>query len=248
MIFVLVFLFSSSVLAVQDVISVELKKTLKEHDYPEQVYKAEKMIQKEMKKRGTCLTAFEAKIGRKPDGHLDKFTFLQWQRHKKFNKEAAYRQRNPFVEYEWGGDRNIYYPLRTSPEDDQMILPLSSPMNKVLIAWNKKIFPKKKPSSWKVIFGYGDSSKLHLKKLLPFLEGSDGYYGVILYTPPGRVMHFRLVQLGFNSWDFPKELPFSVSYKELAQRGLIPERIWHKYQDDNCQAIVRQGNNIKFIY
>jgi hypothetical protein len=238
-------LFSSPAEAVNDLVDPDFKRVLKDHGYPPKVYVAEEMIKQEMKDRGTCLEAFEASIGKDPDGYLDQETFLRWQQEKEFEARSSYRQNNAWVEYEWGGERTIYYPLHIGPRDVQLVLPLDSANNRILVAWDMDRLSVD-GSEWQIVYGYENSSDLHLKKLKP-LKKPTGYAGVVLYSPPGKMVHFRVVKLGFHRQEFSQELPFLVSYEELAREHLIPEEIWYRYQNDECQALIRQGDRVKFI-
>ena len=235
---------SSPAGAVNDLVDPEFKRALQEHGYPPKVYKAEEMIEREMRERGTCLEAFEASIGKKPDGHLDRRTFLQWQERKEFKPRADYRQHHPWVEYEWG-ERKIRYPARVKPEDVQIVLPLEPPTNKILVAWDTRELTTRE-SGWRIIYGYENSSQLHKKKTVP-LHTPPGYYGAILPAPPGKAIHFRLVKQGVNTREFPGRLPFKITYRELAEEGMIPKEVWHEYHGKKCQAVIKNGDRIRFL-
>ena len=243
MILILFWVFSTAG-AFDDLMDPEFKKVLKDHGYPAQIHKTQKLVKEEMKARGTCLKAFEVKIGQKPDGYLDKRTFLQWQAHKQFEKRSRYRQNNPFIEYEWGSHRTVYRPLNLETGKNQVILPLEVLNDRILVAWNME--GVNSPSRWKVVYGYGKDSKLRVNRIKP-LKGTRDYFHTVLYLPPQTLMYFKLVKSGVDNENFPKKLPFSVSYQKLAQKGLIAKEVWHKYRNEYCQAVLKDGDTIKFI-
>lgn len=232
--------------AADDLVDPEFKKILRQHGYPSRVYKAEKEIKEEMRARGTSLKAFQAGMGETPTGHLDKQTFRRWQKKKEFEERAGYRQNNPFVENEWGGDRSVAFPLELKEDDIQLILPLDPPENKVLLAWNMKEVPE--ANEWRLVYGYEGSSRLRDKVLFP-VPDIPGFYGAFIHLPSGASVHFGLIKRGLEERkEFPLDLPYRVNYRRLAEEGMVSKELGWAWRDKKCQVIRREGHRIEFMF